>query len=295
MSESATLPSDAHRAPAPGAPAPVPGAPAPAPGAPAPGAPAAGANLHAPVAAGPWRSYTTLLRWNLAQIGPMLPLVIVVQALIAAGIIVGFGFLIPDISAATALFLATGAPTVLLLTVGFVMVPQAVATARTNGTFAYLRSLPVARPLLLLADLTLWVLVALPSVAVAVLVAWLRFDLAFSFDWPLLIAAAVLVAVMATAVGYAIAVTLRPLLAQLLTQVLIFFVMLFSPITFPAAQLPAWFQSLHDVLPARPGADLVRAGLASEVYSASGQDLLVLALWTVAGLAVTLVALARRT
>ncbi|WP_199849797.1 ABC transporter permease [Blastococcus sp. Marseille-P5729] len=249
---------------------------------------------HPMLRSAPWRSYATLLRWNLAQVGPMLPLVIVVQSLIAAGIIVGFGFLIPGIEPETALFLATGAPTVLLLTVGLVMVPQAVATARTNGTFEYLRSLPVARGLLLVADLTVWVLVALPSVAVAVLVARLRFDLAFSFDWPLLVAAAVLVTLMATAVGYAIAVSLPPMLAQLLTQVLIFFVMLFSPITFPESQLPTWFQALHDVLPARPGADLIRAGLASDAYAATGQDLLVLALWTVAGLVITLRALTRR-
>lgn len=244
--------------------------------------------------AAPGVTYLALLRWNLAQIGPMLPLVVIVQALIAAGIIVGFGFLIPGIDPATALFLSTGAPTVLLLTVGFVMVPQAVATARTNGTFGYLRSLPIQRIVLLLADFTLWVLVALPGVAVAVLVASLRFDLTFSIDWLVLVPAALLVTVMATAVGYAIAVSMRPMLAQLATQVLIFFVMLFSPITFPVTQLPRWFQSLHDVLPARPGADLMRAGLASDVYSASGRDLLVLAVWTVLGLAVTLRALVRR-
>src|SRR5690606_40734705 len=110
------------------------------------------------------------------------------------------------------------------------------------GTFNYMRSLPLARPLLLAADMTVWLLIALPSVAVAVLVAALRYDLDFSFDWPVLIAAAVLVTLMATAVGYAIAVSMAPLLAQLISQVLVFFVLLFSPITFPESQLPAWFQ-----------------------------------------------------
>ncbi|PYG00452.1 ABC-2 type transport system permease protein [Georgenia satyanarayanai] len=248
----------------------------------------------APVQVSLWTTYTTLLRWQVAQIGPLLPLVVVIQALLAAGIIIGFGFLIPDIDPATALFLSTGAPTVLLLTIGFVIVPQGVARARTDGTFAYMRSLPLARPLLLAADLTVWLLIALPSVAVGVLVAQLRYDLDLSFDWPVLVASALLVTLMATAVGYAIAVSLQPMLAQLVTQVLVFFVLLFSPITFPASQLPGWFQTAHDVLPARPGADLLRAGLASDVFDASGRDLLVLVVWCVLGVAVTLRALVRR-
>ena len=66
----------------------------------------------APVQVGIGTSFVTLLRWNLAQIGALLPLVVVVQALLAAGIIIGFGFIIPDIDPGTALFLSTGAPTV---------------------------------------------------------------------------------------------------------------------------------------------------------------------------------------
>ncbi|MFI2754797.1 ABC transporter permease [Cellulomonas sp. P22] len=248
-----------------------------------------------PGGAGLWSSYRTLLRWQFAQIGGELPLYVVVQALIAAGVVVGFGFLIPDITPDAAMFLSTGTPTVLLLIVGLTIVPQAVTQARTSGTFTYMRSLPLARPLLLLADLTVWLLVALPSVVVAVLVAELRYDLALAFDWPLLIAASVLVTVTATAVGYAIAVTFSPMVAQMLSQILVFFVMLFSPITFAASQLPEWFQSLHDVLPMRPAADLLRAGLASGTYDASMRDLVVLVVWCAVGVAFSVRALVRRT
>lgn len=247
-----------------------------------------------PVQVGSWASYRTMLRWQLAAVGGMLPLIVVVQALLAAGIIIGFGFLIRDMDPATALFLSTGAPTILLMTIGLVMVPQGVSRARLDGTFTYLRALPVARPLLLLADLTVWMVISLPSIAVAMLVAQLRYDISLSIDWPLLMAAALLIALTATCVGYAIAVTLPPVLAQLLTQVLVFFVMLFSPITFPASQLPAWFRTLHDVLPIRPAADLLRAGLAAEVYPASLRDLAVLVVWCIVGLAITLRALVRR-
>ena len=214
--------------------------------------------------------------------------------LLAAGVVVGFGLLIPDIDTETARFLSTGTPTILLMVLGLVIVSQGVAQARTSGTFAYLRALPVPRPLLLASELTVWLIVAVPSVAAAVIVAMLRYDLSYSFDWPLLIGASVLVTITAAAVGYALAVVLPPMLAQLVSQALVFFVMLFSPITFPASQLPAWFETLHDILPVRPAADLLRAGLASDVYTASSQDLLVLAVWCVIGLTFSLRALVRR-
>lgn len=234
------------------------------------------------------------MRWSLASTGAMLPLIVIVQAMLAAGIIIGFGLLIGDVTPAGALFLSTGAPTVLLLTVGLVIVPQGVSSARASGAFDYQRALPVARPLLLLVDLVVWALVALPGVAVGLLVARLRFDLTFSFDWPLLVLASLLITTMATAVGYAIAVSMPAMAAQMTSQVLVFFVLLFSPITFPADQLPQWFQLLHDQLPIRPAADLLRAGIAAQSYSAELRDLVVLLAWTALGLVVTARALMRR-
>lgn len=251
-------------------------------------------SVSVPTAAGVATAYLTLLRWQLAQLGPMIPLVAVIQVLLAGGIVVGFGFLLNEGDTASATFLSTGTPTVLLLTLGLVIVPQGVAAARANGTLTYLRAQPVPRLVLFLADLTLWVLVALPSVVVAVLVAWWRFDVAFSFDWPLLIAGVLLVTVMATSVGYAIAVTLPAMLAQVVSQVMVFFVLMFSPVTFPVERLPDWYASLHEVLPIMPAGDVIRAGLVSETYSADGGDLVVLGAWAVAGVGLTLLALMRR-
>ncbi len=249
---------------------------------------------HCPVRTGALTGFLTLMRWSLASTGAMLPLIVIIQATLAAGIIIGFGFVIGDITPAGALFLSTGAPTILLLTIGLVIVPQGVSRARASGAFDYQRALPVARPLLLLVDLVVWAMIALPGLAVGLLVARLRFDLTFSFDWPLLIVASLLVTTMATAVGYAIAVSMPPMPAQMTSQVLVFFVLLFSPITFPADQLPQWFQLLHDQLPIRPAADLLRAGIAAQSFTAELRDLVVLVAWTSLGLAVTARALVRR-
>ena len=106
-------------------------------------------------------------------------------------------------------------PTILLLTIGFVLVPTWSPRRGVDGTFAYQRALPIPRPLLLLADLTVWSAVALPGIVVALAIAWFRYDLALAFDWPVLVATAVAITVTATAVGYMIAVTLPPMLAQL--------------------------------------------------------------------------------
>lgn len=247
-----------------------------------------------PRSAGALTAYFTLLRWQLAQLGPMVPLIALIQVLLAGGIVVGFGFLLNESDTASITFLSTGTPTVLLLTLGLVIVPQGVAAARANGTLTYLRAQPVPRPVLFLADLTLWVLIALPSVVVAALAAWWRFGVEFSLDWALLITGVLLVTVMATAVGYAIAVTLPAMLAQVVSQVMVFFVLMFSPVNFPVERLPDWYARVHELLPVMPAGDVIRAGLVSDTYSVDAQALLVLAAWTVAGIGLTLLALTRR-
>ncbi|GGZ35116.1 multidrug ABC transporter permease [Streptomyces inusitatus] len=259
-------------------------------------APRARVPVGVPPRAGLRTVYWTLLRWTAAQIGTALPLVLIVQALLAAAVIVGFGFLVPGIDAPAAEFLSSGAPTVLLMAVGLVLVPHGVAQSRANGTFTYLRALPVPRPLLLLADLTVWLVVALPGIPVAVFVAEWRYGLDFALDWPPLVTAALLSAATAVSVGYAIAVLLPPLVAQLASQVLVFFVMLFSPITFPASRLPEWFQTVHGLLPFQPAGDLIRAGLLSDGSGSGsgGRDLLVLLVWCALGIAVSVRALVRR-
>lgn len=247
-----------------------------------------------PARTGVWTAYAGLFRWQLARIGPMLSMVVVIQLLLSAGLIIGFGFLIPDIDGETALYLSTGIPTVLLLMVGLVLVPSVVGYSKTEGTFDYQRTLPVARPLVFLADLSVWSLVALPGIAVAVLIAWLRFDLTLAFDWIVLIATALGVTITAAAVGYMIAVLLPPVLAQLVAQALAFFVILFSPITFAADRLPGWYQAIHRLLPIEPAANLLRAGLASTTYTVEAGDVVVLGLWCAIGFAVCMLAMVRR-
>jgi ABC-2 type transport system permease protein len=239
------------------------------------------------------RSYGLMVRWQATRLAATIPVILVVQTMLAVGIVVGFGFLLPDPDPATALYLSTGAPTVILLTVGLVIVPQMVAQAKLEGRFDFERALPVPRLAALVADLTIWLLAVLPGVALGLLTAALRFDVDLR-PRPVAVLALLLVATTATALGYAVAHLLSPMLAMLASQVLIFAVLLFSPVNFPADRLPDWLAALHQVLPVQYMAQAVREGLAGPPDGVAAVPYAVLAVWCVAGLAVTAVAVSRR-
>ncbi|MDD5703379.1 MAG: hypothetical protein PHU23_15200, partial [Dehalococcoidales bacterium] len=103
-------------------------------------------------------SYGLMLKWQALSNKPILPLNLIVQLMIAVGFIVGIGFFYQEISPDIAKYLTTGAPTISLLMVGLVLIPQVVAVARTEGTFDYIWSLPVPRLAYVAADATIWIM-----------------------------------------------------------------------------------------------------------------------------------------
>lgn len=239
------------------------------------------------------RSYLLLFRWNALRLKGFLPLAIVVQGLFALGIVVGYPLLFPQIDRLTTLFLATGAPAITLLTMGLVAVPQLVAQARTEGSLEYMRSLPIPRLVYLLADLSIWLVIVLPGVVFAIALGawWFGLDLVVS---PLVVPALVLTTLTASCVGYALACLLPPMIANLLTQVLVVFVLMFSPLNFPADRLPGWLAAIHSVLPIKAMGELVRGTLAGNVFPLETLPWLLLAGWCAAGFLVTWRVLARR-
>jgi len=239
------------------------------------------------------RSYHLLLAWQSRRLKGFLPLAVVVQALFALGIVVGYPMLFPQMDRLTTLFLATGAPTITLITMGVVAVPQLVAQAKTEGTLDYMRALPVPRLVYLFADLTVWLAVVLPGVAFAIVVGAVRFDLDLAVT-PLVVPAMLLVTLTATSMGYAIASLLPQMVANLLTQVLVVFVLMFSPLNFPAERLPAWLAAVHQVLPFQAMGEVVRGTLASSTFPVAASAFGLLGAWCIASFAVTYRILARR-
>lgn len=239
------------------------------------------------------RSFALLLRWNLLRVRTDLPIFIVIQTLISAGIVVGFSLLIPQIDAESAVYLTTGAMTVALITVGMVVAPQIVAQRKEQGLLDYQRSMPVPRLAMLAADAAIWVTSALPGLAVTLGVAILRFDLDVSVS-PWVVPAILLVSTGSAAIGYGIAYTVKPVLVGLITNLVIVVSLMFAPVNYPAERLPGWAQAAHGWLPFQYMAQAIRETVDVPAGGVPVLPFLILAAWAAAGLTVTSRVMTRR-
>jgi ABC-2 type transport system permease protein len=232
------------------------------------------------------QSYTLLLKWQGLKFKTILPFVIIAQFFTGIGTVIGLGYLMPDIDSQTAMFLVTGGPTLSLITLGLVLVPQMVAQAKSGGMLDYMRSFPVPRMAYMAADLTIWLLSTLPGVILALVVGSLRYNFELQFS-PLAIPAFTLVVLMATSVGYAIALLApKAELVSVLTNLIIFSLFLFSPVNFPAERLPNWLETIHSFLPVKYAADAVRGALVPGYTDGMGLALAVLGVWCLVGLVI---------
>lgn len=239
-------------------------------------------------------SYGLLLGWAGLRGRATLPLNLVIQTCLAVGIIVGFAFLMPTLDAQTALYLATGAPVLGLVTVGMVIGPQEVASAKQEGIFEFNRSLPVPRSALIASDATIALVTALPGMLAALVVAWLRFDLDLQIS-PLIVPAVLLTAAASIGIGYGIGYGLVPPIARMMSQLVVFVALMFSPIAFPVSRLPDWFAAVHTVLPFQYMAESFRDTLSVPPDGVRFMPFLVLAIWSLAGFLIAYRMLARRT
>jgi ABC-2 type transport system permease protein len=211
---------------------------------------------------GRWlRNYFLMVKWVFLSYRPWLPLFFAVQICIAGAFIYGISYFYPVITPDIAKYIITGAPTIILLTTGFVMLPQTVASSRTEGTFDYIWSLPVPRMAHIAADATVLIGTTLPSIVLAVILGAVRFSFSLDITW-LVVPSAIFVATTGVFVGYSIAFGVpKPMMVNVITQIMVFIVMMFSPVMFPAENLPGWLQAVHTVLPIQYMADLVRGTL----------------------------------
>ena len=239
------------------------------------------------------RQYGLMLKWQALSQKPLLPLNMAVQIMIAVGFVIGLSFFYPDIDPTTAKYLTTGAPTIILLMIGLVLLPQIVGMARKEGTFDYMWSLPIPRMVYIAAVATIWVTVALPGVIVALAMGAAYFDFTLSIS-PLVLPALLLVAISGVLLGYTIAHgSPKPEIAHLATQILVFAIMIFSPVLYPVEQLPDWLARVHSVLPIQYMADLSR-GTLTDLEVDLGLAFIVVGAWCVVGLVATNFLIRRR-
>ncbi|HYD08828.1 MAG TPA: ABC transporter permease [Acidimicrobiales bacterium] len=239
------------------------------------------------------RGYRLLALWHIEQISTMMIVIVPVQFVLSGLLAIGLGFMVPEIDPTTAQYLSTGAPTLAILLIGVVALPQQLSQAKDTGAADFYRTLPVPAPAQIAAQLTPHLITAVPGAVLALVVAARRFD--FSLDpSPLAIVALAAVALSGSAIGVVMsAISPSTFVLELMTNVALFFVMLFSPINFPVERLPSWLQSVHDVLPFEPMAGLVRATVTGG--ATSGADWARVLVWAVASFAISSVLAARRT
>jgi ABC-2 type transport system permease protein len=239
------------------------------------------------------RSYRLLMRWAAFRSRSYLVINLVVQTCLAGGIVIGFTYFVPHVNSTTALYFATGAPVIGLITIGMVIAPQELASAKLEGYFDFHRSLPVPRSSIIASDATVALVTALPGVVASLALASVRFHLTLRVS-PLAIPAFLLTALTCVGVGYGIGYGLRPEAARLISQVVVFASLMFSPILFPASRLPDWLSRLHSVLPFRYMADSIRQTLENRPSATSALPFAVLAVWCVFGFIVSFRMLSRR-
>jgi ABC-2 type transport system permease protein len=227
------------------------------------------------------RAYWRMLAWDLADFRLHLPVLSAVLILQGAGFALGIGLLFSTMPEAAAVFLVTGTPVMNLITAGLIFEPQLVADQRTRGSYEFLQSLPVPRTAAALAWYTVALGTALPAVAITLITGVARYHLQLTVT-PMVVPAMLLTCLTGVLLGLAIAHGITvPMAAMLASTTLIFVMTGFSPVAFPAGQLPDWLASVNQWLPFGPMATIVRAGLVNGVATGVLRAYLVVAAWAV--------------
>jgi ABC-2 type transport system permease protein len=240
-------------------------------------------------------SLRLMLRWELSSLRLVLPVTIAVQLLFGAGLTIGFGLFLPDISTVAATYLVTGAAAMTLILVGLTVGPQFVSAHKQRGTYEFLWSLPAPRSAATAAWFVVTLIFGLPAFVATLLVGSWRYDLELSVSVVALLPAVLLVVFTATMLGYALAHAVSsPMVVMGIAQVMVFAVVGFSPINYPADRLPTWLQQVHAWLPLEPMGQVVRAALTEGFVTDVVRPHMVLVVWASASVAIVAATLSRR-
>jgi ABC-2 type transport system permease protein len=224
-------------------------------------------------------AYRRQIAWDFADLRLYLPVLSAVLILQGAGFALGIGLLFGQVPPAAAVFVVTGVPVLNVITAGLIFEPQVIAEQRIRSSYEFLQALPVPRSAAALAWYTVALLTALPAVALTLVTGVARYDLHLTVS-PMIVPALLLTCLtgvlMGLAIGHGIS---RPMVAELLSVTLIFVMFGFSPVAFPAAQLPGWLAAVNQWLPFGSMATIVRSALVTGVATGVVRAYVVVAVW----------------
>lgn len=228
-----------------------------------------------------WSSFCSMLRFDLASLRRELVTVAVLQLLMGGGMAIIYGFYFNEIPDAVATFIVTGTPTLAIVPVGMALVPGVVMQHKLDETYDFLWSLPVPRLTIAASNFVLFTAIALPGVAVSLVLAAWRYNIDLTVSWSV-VPAVLLAALMANSVGFGFSHAIsEPRLTNLIVNMVIFLVLLFSPVAFPITNYPDWFAAVHRVLPFFHMANVIRGGLTEGLVDGLAVSYLVVTFWMV--------------
>lgn len=188
----------------------------------------------------------------------ILPFFAILQVMIGIGASVGISFFITDKTYESTAYIATGVPTITLITIGMTLLPQMIADDKDKGIIDYVWALPISRLCYLMADLTVWIITSLPGVVVSMVVGRYYYHMHYNISLQIILIY-LLVSVCSCLFGYTVAnLSNNSQITLLICNFLIFSLFLFSPIAYSLNQLPVWLQQIHRCLPIIYMADLMR-------------------------------------
>jgi ABC-2 type transport system permease protein len=236
----------------------------------------------------------SMLRWHLTGLRLLLPVVVAVQLLMGIGFVFAIGLFAPELPPRSAFFAVTGPAVVTLLNVGLILGPQLIAQQRIDGTYDYVRALPVPRSAAAAAWYGVTVVVGLPAAAATLAVGAVHYDVGLVLSWRLL-PALLLTTYTGAMIGYATAhAVAEPRVTIFVSQLLIFVLLGFAPVNFPPEQMPGWLAELNRAFPFLPMGTVVRDALDEGFTSSLLESYVVLTAWAGAATALAVVLLGRR-
>jgi ABC-2 type transport system permease protein len=239
-------------------------------------------------------SYRALIRWHLAGLRMWVALMVVIQIMAGAGFVLGIGLFFAHTPPVTALYVCTGVPVINLVMIGMILGPQLVAQQKLQQSYDYLRSMPTPQTAAAAAWYTVCLLTGIPAVVVSLLIAEARYGISFAVS-PAIVPAVLLTAFTGTMIGYGLGHAIpNPMVTQLVTQLLIFAIFGFTPILFPAWQLPPWLAAVNWWFPFGHMAVIVRAGLTAGLVTGVASSYVIVAAWGIIGATAAAWALGRR-
>lgn len=233
-----------------------------------------------------------LIKWSLLRHKIYIPIFVIVQVILSLAVIYGFSFVTNSVDSLSKSYLYTGAITINIIAVTCVLSPQIVSESKQNGIFSYQKTLDISRAQIILADLIIWGLLALPGFIVSTFLG--AFSFMISIKITLLgIFSLFFVIISLTLLGFAIAYVLPENIMALITQLIMIGGLLFSPIIYPSERLPIWMGKVYNNLPFVPVSNIIRYNFFG-LENFSSRDYLIVLIWGLISFLISIYILSRR-